>query len=260
MTAITQYFSLEGKTALVTGGSRGIGKMIAKGLLEAGAQVTLCARDGAAAQETAKELSSIGPCRSLAADLSDASGIAQVEQAISKDGNGLDILVNNAGASWGAQLDDFPEQGWDKVMDLNVKSVFFLTLALLPHLRKHASQEDPARIINIGSIDGIRNPTLETFSYTASKAAVHQLTTMLASRLAKDWVTVNAIAPGPFESKMMAPVLGAMGDEITQSVPLKRIGAPDDMAGLSIFLASKAAAYMTGVIIPLDGGLIGARV
>lgn len=259
MDRLQSLFSLNGKTALVTGGSRGIGKMIAAGFVDAGANVIICARDGDACQETAAELSARGKCTGLAADLSSENGIAALVQTITQEHGTLDILVNNAGASWGAPLGSFPEKGWDKVMDLNAKALFFLTQALLPTLIEGASQNDPARIINVGSVDGIRNPTLETYSYTASKAAVHQLTTMFASRLASKWVTVNAIAPGPFESKMMAPVLAAQGEEVKQSVPLKRLGNADDMAGLTVFLASKAGAYITGTVIPIDGGIVGAR-
>lgn len=259
MERLHSLFSLQGKTALVTGGSRGIGRMIAEGFVDAGAKVIICARDSDACAQTANDLSQHGECVGIAADLSRTSGVEKLLKALDDNHSGLDILVNNAGASWGAPLGSFPEKGWDKVMDLNVKSVFFLTQALLPHLTDGASQADPARIINVGSVDGIRNPTLETYSYTASKAAVHQLTTMFASRLASKWVTVNAIAPGPFESKMMAPVLAAQGDEIAQSVPLKRIGNRDDMAGLTLYLASKAGAYITGAVIPIDGGLVGAR-
>lgn len=259
MDRLNSLFSLKGKTALVTGGSRGIGRMIAEGFVDAGANVIICARDGDACQETANQLSQRGKCTGLAADLSNEEGMTALVQKITQQDGALDILVNNAGASWGAPLGSFPEKGWDKVMDLNVKALFFLTQALLPMLVQNASQTDPARIINVGSVDGIRNPTLETYSYTASKAAVHQLTTMFASRLASKWITVNAIAPGPFESKMMAPVLATQGEEVMQSVPLKRLGNADDMAGLTLFLASKAGAYITGTVIPIDGGIVGAR-
>lgn len=259
MDRLHSLFNLQGKTALVTGGSRGIGRMIAEGFVDAGASVIICARDEQACQETALALSKRGgTCTGLAADLSREDGITALADTITREHGSLDILVNNAGASWGAPLGSFSEKGWDKVMDLNVKALFFLTQALLPTLVQGASQEAPARIINVGSVDGIRNPTLETYSYTASKAAVHQLTTMFASRLASNWVTVNAIAPGPFESKMMAPVLAAQGEEIKKSVPLQRIGNADDMAGLTLFLASKAGAYITGTVIPIDGGIIGA--
>jgi NAD(P)-dependent dehydrogenase (short-subunit alcohol dehydrogenase family) len=171
----------------------------------------------------------------------------------------LNILVNNAGAAWGASFDDFPENGWDKVMDTNVKSVFFLTQKLADILEKSASNADPSRIINIGSIDGIGIPRAETYSYPASKAAVHQLTRVLANRLANRNINVNAISPGPFQSNMMAHTLEEFGEEIKASVPRGRIGIPEDMAGVSIFLSSKASSYITGSIIPVDGGSLIAR-
>lgn len=258
MDRLTSLFSLTNKVAFVTGGSRGIGKMIAEGYIDAGATVIICARDAAACDETAQALSKRGKCISLPADLSQASEVERLAKTIKAEFGSLDILVNNAGASWGAPLGKFPEGGWDKVMDLNVKALFFLTQALVPLLKDGATQDDPARIINVGSVDGIRNPTLDTFSYAASKAAVHKLSNMLANRLAPDWITVNAIAPGPFQSKMMAPIIDKMGDEIKQSVPLKRMGNPNDMAGLTIFLASQAGAYITGTVIPIDGGIVGA--
>ena len=165
------------------------------------------------------------------------------------------MLVNNAGATWGAPLMEFPESAWDKVLDLNLKSPFFLTRALLPQLELAASDDDPARVINIGSIDGLRVPALPTYSYSASKAAVHMLTKVLAKELGPKRITVNAIAPGPFESKMMAATLDAFGDAIAASAPLGRIGRPDDMAGTAVFLASRAGSYVTGAIIPVDGGI-----
>ncbi len=167
----------------------------------------------------------------------------------------LHVLVNNAGATWGEPLDTFPASAWDKVLDLNVKSVFFLTRALRPQLRAAGSADDPARVINIGSIDGIHVPLMETYSYSASKAAVHQLTRHLAKQLGRDQITANAIAPGPFETKMMATTLRDFGDSIAATSPLGRIGREDDMAGAAIFLASRAGAYCTGVVLPVDGGI-----
>jgi NAD(P)-dependent dehydrogenase (short-subunit alcohol dehydrogenase family) len=251
---MSDLFSIEGKTAVVTGGSRGIGKMIATGFVEAGAKVYISSRKAEVCDEVAAELSKIGECVALPADLStEAEARRLAEEIMDREGS-LDILVNNAGANWGAPIDDFDEAAWERVLSLNVKGVFHLTKYLLPALRAAGSQEEPARVINIGSIDGIQVPMLDTFSYSASKAAVHQLTRHLAKKLAPA-ITVNAIAPGPFESKMMAATLDAFGEQIKASAPLKRIGRPDDMAGAAIFLASRAGAYLTGAVIPVDGGI-----
>jgi NAD(P)-dependent dehydrogenase (short-subunit alcohol dehydrogenase family) len=190
----------------------------------------------------------------LPADLSTEAECRRLADAVAEREERLDVLVNNAGATWGAPLDQFDEAAWERVLSLNVKGVFHLTKFLVPLLEKAGSADEPARVINIGSIDGIHVPALETYSYSASKAAVHQLTRHLARRLAPA-VTVNAIAPGPFESKMMAATLDAFGDQIAASAPLKRIGRPDDMAGTAIFLASRAGAYLTGAVIPVDGGI-----
>ncbi len=247
-------FSIDSKTALVTGGSRGIGKMIATGFVEAGAKVYIAARKHAASEETAAELSKLGECIALQADLSTEEGCrALADEIIAREGR-LDILVNNAGATWGTPLEDFDEAAWERALSVNVKGVFHLTKFLLPLLRAAGSQEEPARVINIGSIDGLRAPRMDTFSYSASKAAVHMLTRHLAGKLAPE-ITVNAIAPGPFESKMMAETLRNFGDSIAATNPLKRIGRPDDMAGTAIFLASRAGSYLTGTIIPVDGGI-----
>ncbi len=248
-------FSVEGKVAVVTGGSRGIGEMIARGLAEAGARVYISSRNAGACQRVATELSKSGTCIALPTDLSTPAGISQLVEELGARESQLDILVNNAGANWGAPLDEFPESGWDKVMDLNLKSIFFLTRDLLPLLRAGARHEDPARVINIGSVDGIKPPALETFTYSASKAAVHHLTAVLARRLARDHITVNAVAPGPFESKMMAATLERFRDGIIASCPRGRIGEPEDMAGVVIYLASRAGSYVTGAVIPVDGGI-----
>ena len=248
-------FSIEGKTALVTGGSRGIGLMIAEGFVRAGANMYISSRKADVCDQVAADLSADGGrCTSLPADLSTEAECRRLADAIAERESQLDILVNNAGATWGAPLEEFDGAAWDRVLDLNVKGVFHLTKFLVPLLEKAATDDDPARVINIGSIDGIHVPVLETYSYSASKAAVHQLTRHMARRLAPH-ITVNAIAPGPFESKMMAATLAAFGESIATNAPMKRIGRPDDMAGAAIFLASRAGAYLTGAVIPVDGGI-----
>ena len=254
-----QLFDLSGKVALVTGGSRGIGEMIAEGFVANGVKTYISSRSQDACDATAARLSAFGECVSVPADLSTQQGIEHLVGEINAREDQLDILVNNAGATWGAAVDEFPEAGWDKVMNINVKSPFFLTQALLPLLDKSASTEDPARVIMIGSVDGLNVNELPTFSYGPSKAAIHHLARTLASHLASRNITVNAIAPGPFPSKMMARTLESMGEKIRQGVPLKRIGQAEDMAGAAIFLASRAASYVTGVIIPVDGGITGAK-
>ena len=251
-------FDVSGKIALVTGGSRGIGEMIAEGFVANGVKTYISSRKADACNATAARLSEDGECISIPADLSTTDGINALADEIKSREQALDILVNNAGATWGASIDEFPEAGWDKIMDINVKGPFFLTQALLPLLEAAATAEDPARIINVGSIDGLNVNKLPTFSYGPSKAALHHLTRTLASHLADRHITANAIAPGPFPSKMMAHTLDTMGEKIRQGVPLKRIGEPADMAGTAIYLASKAGAYVSGVVIPVDGGIIGA--
>jgi NAD(P)-dependent dehydrogenase (short-subunit alcohol dehydrogenase family) len=254
----SDLFSVAGKTAVVTGGTRGIGRMIAEGFIDAGAAVYIASRKAGVVQEVAQELSKKGTCVGIPADLSKEEGCRALADEVSARVDRLDILVNNAGATWGAPLADFDEAGFERVLALNVKGVFHLTRFLVPLLQAAGTQEEPARVINIGSIDGIQVPILETYSYSASKAAVHQLTRHLARRLAPT-VTVNAIAPGPFESKMMAATLEAFGEQIVASAPLKRIGRPDDMAGAAIYLSSRAGAYLTGAVIPVDGGIATTR-
>jgi len=251
---MSDLFSIAGKTALVTGGSRGIGLMIARGYVEASARVYISSRKADVLDEVAAELSKVGECHAIAADLSTEPECRRLAEAIAARESSLDILVNNAGATWGAPLDQFDEAAWERALALNVKGVFHLTKFLLPLLKAAGTADEPARVINIGSIDGIRVPLLENYSYSASKAAVHMLTRHLAKRLAPE-VTVNAIAPGPFESKMMAATLEAFGEQIAASTPLKRIGRPDDMAGAAIYLASRAGAYLTGAVVPVDGGI-----
>jgi NAD(P)-dependent dehydrogenase (short-subunit alcohol dehydrogenase family) len=251
---MTDLFSIAGKTTLVTGGSRGIGRMIATGYVEAGAKVYVSSRKAQACEELATELSNIGECIALPADLSTEPGCRALATALAEREPHLHVLVNNAGNTWGAPFEEFDDAAWDRVLSLNVKGVFHTTKFLAPLLRAAATDDDPARVINIGSIDGIHVPMLETYSYSASKAAVHQLTRHLAKRLAPS-ITVNAIAPGPFESKMMAATLETFGERIAAGAPLKRIGRPDDVAGAAIYLASRAGAYLTGAIIPVDGGI-----
>lgn len=248
-------FSVAGKTALITGGSRGIGLMIARGLLEAGARVYISSRKKAACEEAAQALRQAGECLSLPADVSTSQGCRQLAVEFAKGEDRLHILVNNAGAAWGATLADYPESGWDKVMNTNVKSVFFLTRELVPMLEKAATAADPARVINIGSIDGMKPPFYEVYAYPASKAAVHHLTRDLAVKLGGKNITVNALAPGPFESHMTAAMLEHFQSRLEQACPLRRIGTAADMAGAVIYLASRAGAYVNGAVIPVDGGI-----
>jgi NAD(P)-dependent dehydrogenase (short-subunit alcohol dehydrogenase family) len=251
---MTDLFSIAGKSALVTGGSRGIGLMIARGFVEAGAKVYVSSRKADVCEQVAADLSEVGDCIALPADLSTEAECRRLAGEVAVREDHLDILVNNAGATWGAPFDEYDEKAWERVLALNVKGVFHLTRFLRPLLAAAGTADEPARVINIGSIDGIHVPMLETYAYSSSKAAVHQLTRHLAKHLAPE-ITVNAIAPGPFESKMMAATLDAFGDQIAASAPLKRIGRPDDMAGTAQFLASRAGAYLTGAIIPVDGGI-----
>jgi NAD(P)-dependent dehydrogenase (short-subunit alcohol dehydrogenase family) len=248
-------FDVTGKTAVVTGGTRGIGLMIARGLLQAGASVYISSRKADACAQAEAELASFGRVRAIPADLSTEAECIRLASEVASQEQALHVLVNNAGATWGAPLAEFPASAWDKVVDLNLKSPFFLTRAFLPLLEAAGTQDDPARVINIGSIDGLRVPSLPTYSYSASKAGLHHLTRVLARELGPRHITVNAIAPGPFESKMMAATLSSFGDAIAEAAPLRRIGRPDDMAGVAVFLSSRAGAYVTGAVIPVDGGI-----
>ena len=252
-------FNVEGKVALVTGGSRGIGAMIAEGFVKNGVKTYITSRKSEQCNNKADELSKFGECISIPADLTDMNEMDKLVNHIKENEKQLNFLINNAGAAWGASFDEFPENGWDKVMDTNVKSVFFLTQKLAKILEQSGNNSDPSRVINVGSIDGIGIPRAETYSYPASKAAVHQLTRVLANRLAHRNININAIAPGPFQSNMMAHTLEEYGEQIKSSVPRGRIGIPEDMAGTAIFLCSKASAYITGSIIPVDGGSLIAR-
>ncbi len=249
-----RLFDVSGKTVVVTGGTRGIGRMIAGGFVAAGATVVVASRKADAVLAASAELSAFGVCTGVAADLSTEEGARRFAEEVGADHPVVDVLVNNAGATWGAPLAEHDTASWDRVLNLNVQGVFHTTKFFLPLLEAGATSDEPARVINIGSIDGIHVPILESYSYSASKAAVHQLTRHLARRLAPT-ITVNAVAPGPFPSKMMAATLDAFGEQIASGAPLKRIGRPDDMAGVTIFLASRAGAYLTGSIIPVDGGI-----
>jgi NAD(P)-dependent dehydrogenase (short-subunit alcohol dehydrogenase family) len=248
-------FDLAGKVAVVTGGTRGIGLMIARGLLQAGASVYVSSRKPEAGDAAVSELSAHGQAVSVPADLAREEECARLAAEVGRAEERVHILVNNAGATWGAPLEEFPASAWDKVLDLNLKAPFLLTRAFLPLLEAAGTADDPARVINVGSIDGLRVPQFPTYSYSASKAGVHQLTRVLARELGPRHITVNAVAPGPFESKMMAVVLAESGEEIAAAAPLGRIGRPDDMAGVAVFLSSRAGAYVTGAVIPVDGGI-----
>lgn len=253
-TSHAELFGLAGKRALVTGGTRGIGLMMARGLLQAGAQVVLSSRKQDACDRAVAELAPFGEVSAVAADLSRHDECDRLAERVTADGP-LHVLVNNAGATWGEPLETFPDSAWDKVLDLNLKSPFWLTRAVLPALRATATADDPARVINVGSIDAIHVSPLPVYSYASAKAGLHQLTRVLARELGPQHVTVNAVAPGPFPSKMMAATLDAFGDSIAAAAPLRRIGRDDDMAGIAVFLASRAGAYLTGTVIPVDGGI-----
>lgn len=255
-------FTLQGRTALVTGGSRGIGRMIAAGFLAQGAKVYITARKAAVCDQTAKELSALGgECISLPIDVSTVDGAKALAAAFGEHETALDILVNNAGAAWGAPFDEFPESGWDKVVDLNLKAPFFLTQALAAPLRKAAAANGgahPAKVINIASVDGISVNPQETYSYAASKSGLIHLTKRMALRLIEDNIVVTAIAPGAFASDMNKDARDH-GDTVKHRIPAKRIGTDEDMAGAAIFLASRAGDYVVGTTLVVDGGVTIAR-
>ncbi|WP_305789353.1 SDR family oxidoreductase [Symbioplanes lichenis] len=248
-------FDLSGKRALVTGGTRGIGMMIARGLLQAGARVVVSSRSAEACAEAQRRLFEFGDVEAIPADLSRQDECRRLADRVAGDAERLDILVNNAGAMWREPLATFPAEAWDTVLDLNLKSPFWLVQALLPALRRAGTADDPARVINIGSIAAVHVADSPNYSYASSKAALHQLTRVLARELGPQHVTVNAVAPGPFPSRMMAATLDAVGDRIAAKAPLRRLGRDDDMAGVAVFLAARAGSYLTGTVIPVDGGI-----
>ena len=251
---MNSLFSLEGRTALVTGGSRGIGKMIAQGFVEMGAKVYITSRKAEACDATAAELSKLGTCIALPQDISTVDGCKALADQFRQHEDALDILVNNAGAAWGAPFEEFPEIGWDKTMDLNVKSLFFMTQAVYPELKAAAAQRGPGKVINIASIDGIKVNPWETYAYQASKAAVIHLTRRMAARLVKDNICVSGIAPGAFASEMNRAARD-LGDAVAKMIPAGRIGQDSDMAGTAVFLASRAGDYVVGDTLAVDGGV-----
>lgn len=260
MIAHEALFSLAGKTALVTGGATGIGRMAATGLAGAGARVLIASRKTGACAAVAKEINAMGlagTVEGFEGDVGTEEGVAALTAAVGERTDNLDVLMNNAGATWGAPYGEFPHGAWEKIMSVNVAGLFQLTQSLTPMLENGASSEDPARVINVGSVMGTAAIGIGAYSYSASKAAVHHLTRILATELAAKRITVNAIAPGPFPSKMTA---FALGDEernarIARDNPIGRVGAPEDIAGLLVFLSSRAGAYVTGAVIPTDGGI-----
>jgi NAD(P)-dependent dehydrogenase (short-subunit alcohol dehydrogenase family) len=255
MSYLDEIFGVAGKSVLVTGGSRGIGLAIAEGFVKAGARVYISSRDAAVCDEAVAELSKFGTCVALPANAATKEGRQQLVDALKAHESKLDVLINNAGAIWAAPFAEYPESGWDKVFDLNVKAVFFLTQLLLPMLEAAASAEDPARIINIGSMNVLRIPTHETYAYVASKAALHQMTRHLAGQIASRHINANVIAPGLYPSKMQVAMIEKKGLEtLVAPIPMKRLANDVDMAAAAIYLASKAGAYLTGAEIPVDGG------
>lgn len=257
--AFTDLFDVSGSHVVITGGTRGIGRMIATGYAAAGAKVVISSRRSEAAESAQRELREVGDVTAVVGDVSSPAAARELATTATGLLGRVDVLVNNAGVTWGAPLEEFPDAGWDKVMHTNVEGMFHVTVAALPALRKAAGLPRGASIINIGSADGINVPAMDSYSYGASKAAVHHLTRHLAKRLAPEDIRVNAIAPGLFESKMTKFVIEnpTAKDAVDSSIPLGRFGRPEEIAGISILLGSRAGRYMTGAVIPVDGGLVG---
>ncbi|SES16348.1 SDR family oxidoreductase [Lentzea albida] len=254
-TTHAELFDLSGKHALVTGGTSGIGMMIARGLLQAGARVTISSRKADRCAQAQHLLSEFGDVLAIPADLARHDECRRLADLVTAESGRLDVLVNNAGAMWREPLETFPDEAWDEVLDLNLKSPFWLVQALLPALRKAGTADDPARVVNIGSIAAVHVAASPNYSYASSKAGLHQLTRVLARELGPQHITVNAVAPGPFPSEMMASTLDSVGDAIVAKAPLRRLGRDDDMAGVAVFLAGRAGSYLTGTVIPVDGGI-----
>ncbi|USX53750.1 SDR family oxidoreductase [Lentzea sp. HUAS12] len=254
-TTHAELFDLSGKHALVTGGTSGIGMMIARGLLQAGARVTISSRKADRCAQARHLLSEFGDVLAIPADLARHDECRRLADLVTAESGRLDVLVNNAGAMWREPLETFPDEAWDEVLDLNLKSPFWLVQALLPALRRAGTADDPARVVNIGSIAAVHVAASPNYSYASSKAGLHQLTRVLARELGPQHITVNAVAPGPFPSEMMASTLDSVGDAIVAKAPLRRLGRDDDMAGVAVFLAGRAGSYLTGTVIPVDGGI-----
>lgn len=255
---INQLFSVKDKVVLVTGGSRGIGEMIATGFVSGGATVYITSRTAKVCDTTANMLNEKGPgkCISIPADLSKTAECRRLVDEISKREKHLDVLVNNAGANWAASIDDYPESAFDKVLNLNLKKIFVLTQMFIPLLTAKANQENPSSVINIGSIDGVRVTSHESYAYSSSKAGLHMLTKHMAGQLAPRGILVNCIAPGAFQSKMMRETLDKFGDIILSKIPVNRIGTPEDIAGTCIYLSSRAGHFTAGSVIVVDGGSV----
>ncbi|CZR59769.1 probable NADPH-dependent beta-ketoacyl reductase (rhlG) [Phialocephala subalpina] len=259
---VSNLFNVKDKVVLVTGGAKGIGRMISEGFVANGAKVYISSRDAKACEQACKELNALGKgsAHSIPADFYKLEDCKRMVEEFKKREKKLHVLVNNSGSNWGAPYDEFPDTAWTRVLTLNLTRVFTITQALTPLLEAACTPEDPSRIINIGSVDGIRVPSLETFSYSASKAGLHQLSRVLANHLGKRNITSNVLACGPFESKMMAETLKNFGEAIKEGIPLGRIGTPQDVAGACLFLSGRAGSYVNGAIIALDGGsLIGSK-
>ena len=255
--AIDHLFSIEGKTALITGGSSGLGLMMAKGMLQNGVKLIIASRKQEKCDMALAELEQYGECSAIVADVTKSSNRERLVKAIGEKFGSLSILINNAGSNWGSRLEDYPDEGFAKVIDTNLNAVFALTRDCIPYLEKAASAEDPARVINIGSMDGLSIPIVQrvpTFAYSASKAGLHHLTRALAIDLAPKNITVNAVAPGFFESRMTDYVFEHFLEDIKDDCPMHRVGRPQEIVGIITYLASRAGAYTNGTVIPVDGG------